>query len=113
MYDIILQNNADKRVFILSGMTNVSQSHLWLGFENVELPEGAEDGEYTYAVIRNVLRGVTYDPKAEVLDTIVTYEESSVTLRDLKPMVGILRVGTPATKNVYKADNKKNYYYQK
>lgn len=112
-FDIILQNNGDKRIFLLSGMTNVSENQLYLDFENVELPDGAENGEYTYAVIANDLSGTVYDFKSEILETIVTASGVSVTLRDLKPLIGLLRVGNIEEKNVYQPKNNKTYYYKK
>ena len=52
MYDIILQNNSSTEVFLFRRQTPAEETGLYLLF-NIELPEGAKDGEYTYAVLRN------------------------------------------------------------
>lgn len=114
LYDIIIQNAASKEVFVLSGLTPTVENGLYAQFEDVELPERATNGEYSYVFIQNRLSGVTYTPKTDLQDTIVTYSGQSYTLRDLRPMTGLLRVGTVESKNEYqpKAKNK-NYYYEK
>ena len=112
MYDLILQNNGDKRMFILSGLTDISDTHLYLDFEDVTMPEGAEDGEYSYACIHNDRNDVEYELKTDLLDSIVKADGVEVQLRDLRPIVGLLRVGLPGNKNIYIEKNK-NYYYKK
>lgn len=113
LYDIIIQNNGDKRMWVLRGLENVSDTHLYLDFEDVELPEGAEDGEYTYACIQNSLQEAQYDLKTAILDTIVTVDGSEFKLKDLKPITGIIRVGEVTDKNIYQDKKNKNYYYKK
>ena len=113
-YDIIIQNSASKQVYVLSGLTPTEETGLYVQFEDVELPSEAKNGEYTYVLVQNRLSGVTYAPKTDVLDTIVTYSGQSYTLRDLRPMTGLMRVGEVNEKNVYQPkDKNKTYYYQK
>lgn len=111
-YDIILQNNASKEFFVVSGLQNTSSTELYLQFEEVDLPEEAQDGEYTYACLCNEESGVTYSPKTPILDTIVTIGEEQLVLGDLKPLVGLLRVGKPKESNVYDNTNNKTFYYE-
>lgn len=111
-YDIILQNNASKEFFILSGLQNSSSTELYLQFDGIELPETAQDGEYTYACACNEQSGVTYSPKTPILDTIVTKDGEELVLADLKPLVGLLRVGKPIESNVYDDTNNKTFYYE-
>lgn len=101
MYDIILQNNASKEFFVLSGLQNTSFTELYLQFEGVELPEEAQDGEYTYAVVKNERQDVIYAPKTPILDTIATVNGEDFILRDLCPLTGLLRVGKVEETNVY------------
>lgn len=100
-YDIILQNNASKEFFILSGLQNTSSTELYLQFEEVDLPEDAQDGEYTYAVVKNDRQDAQYAPKTPILDTIVTVDGGEYLLKDLCPKTGLLRVGVYEDINVY------------
>lgn len=113
LYDIIIQNNGDKRMWVLRGLENVSDTHLYLDFEGVEWPTGAEDGEYSYACIMNTLNNAEYGLKTAILDTVVTVDGSEFKLRDLKPITGLIRVGEVKEKNVYQDKKNKNYYYKK
>ena len=123
MYDIILQNNASKEFFILSGLNNTSTTELYLQFEEVDMPEGVQDGEYTYAVIRNDREDTKYSPRTPILDTIVSTVEGDIVLKDLCPLTGLLRVGKPTPDSVYddghlthpydgKKDNNTTLYYE-
>ena len=113
-YDILLQNNGSKEVFILSGQDATYETKLFVEFDDITLPEKAQGGEYTYAVIQNSLSGVTYKPKNGLLETVVEYSGATYCLKDLKPFVGLLRVGEIKEKNTYQDKPKnKNYYYKK
>lgn len=116
MFDIILQSNASREVFVLRNLDNVSQTNRYLEFIDVTLPDGAEDGEYTYAVIFNDRDDVAYEPNAVLLKTIVKTSEGDYYLGDLKPITGILKVGKPQPLNTYNTDKEKDnktiYYYK-
>lgn len=113
-YDILLQNNGSKEIFILSGVEATLETRLFVEFDDFSLPEGAKNGEYTYAVIQNSLSGVTYKPKNGLSETIVEYSGQTYQLGDLRPFMGLLRVGEVEEKNNYQDKPKnKNYYYQK
>jgi len=112
-YDVLLQNNTDKQIFILSGQESTAEAKLYIEFDGLTLPKKAQNGEYTYAVIANELTGVEYKPKNGLLETIVTYSGATYRLGDLKPYTGLLRVGEIEEKNVYQEKPKnKNYYYK-
>lgn len=112
-YDILLQNNATREVFILNKVRSEEETRLFIRFESVVLPTTAPNGEYTYAVIKNLREDVRYMPKADFLDTLAEVDDMSYTLRDLKAITGLLRVGEVEDSAVYqeKAKNK-NYYYK-
>lgn len=112
-YDILLQNNATREVFILNKVISEEETRLFIRFESVVLPQNAPNGEYTYAVIKNLREDVRYTPKADFLDTLAEVDDKSYTLRDLKAITGLLRVGEVEDSAVYqeKAKNK-NYYYK-
>lgn len=114
-YDILLQNNGTREVFVLKRVRSEEENRLFIRFEGVDIPEGMKNGEYTYAVIKNLIgTEVEYRPKADFLDTLAVYDDQSYTLRDLKAITGLLRVGEVEEKAVYQEKEKnKNYYYQK
>ncbi len=110
MYNILVQNNASREFFIYSGLTNVSANELYLEFDEIELQEGMNDGEYTYAVFpSNGEFGIT--PKTPILDTILTSSGESITLRYLNPLVGLLSVGKVEEMNVYDEAENTSYPY--
>lgn len=111
--DLILQNSSDKRMWVMSGLTNVSTSHIYVQFEDVEFPEDMPNGEYYYALISNDLSGVSYTFKTDVLDTLVHASGQTITLKDLRPVTGILRVGEVKEKNIYQEKENKTFYYKK
>lgn len=109
-FDILLQNNASRKITIISKVNDVSPSSLYLKFENIEL--NLEDGEYTYACIHNRRNDVVYETSAVLMDTVVKTNDGNVLLRDLCPLTGILRYGKVEQQQVYNESNNNIYYYQ-
>lgn len=110
MYDIILQNNASKQEWAVTGLTDSGNAMAYV-FENFSMPADAPDGEYTGALIFNGREDVQYEFNDVLLDTLVKTEEGDVRLRDLRPEIFLLRYGVPQEANVYRKENK-NYYYK-
>lgn len=117
MYDILIQNNASKKIWVLEQLENASDNNLYLQFDNVTLPSDAEDGEYNYAIIYNGREDVEYETNAVLLKTKVICGDGEYLLEDLKPMTGLMRVGKVTSQNTYKSDKEKDnntiYYYKK
>lgn len=111
--DLILQNSSDKRIWLISGLTDVSTSERYVQFDDVDLPEDMPDGEYYYALIINNRDDVAYEFKTDLLKTIVKTDEGDVLLKDLKPLVGLLRVGQVKDNAIYQERENKTYYYKK
>lgn len=109
-YDIILQNSATKREYLVSGLTD-SGNRLAYVFEDFAMPEDAQFGEYYGALIWNGRRDVTYEFKDVVLETILHTNEGDVRLRDLRPEVFLMRYGTVEAEAVYRDNNTEYYYY--
>lgn len=42
MYDLLIQNNATKKEWVISGLENVSDNNLYFYFDDFEMPEDAE-----------------------------------------------------------------------
>ena len=110
-YDLILQNNASRKFSLYPGLEDVSTSHLYHLFEDVELDE--PDGEHTYVLLHNDRDDVEYEFKTPLLDTIVRvpgYED--ILLRDLQPSTGLLRIGdTIAPANIYDNNETSTIFY--
>lgn len=112
--DLIMQNNSDKRTWIVTGLTNVSTSHIYVQFDDVELPLDMPNGEYSYALITEPAEGVVYEPKIDIWDTIVKWDGKECQLRDLNPSTGLLRIGILKESNTYKEKTEnKTFYYKK
>lgn len=113
MYDLIIVNNASKVFTLVQGLENIAPHHLYFEFENVELD--VQEGEYTYVLIANDREDVVYDYRLPVLDTIVKTDEGNVQLRDLRPNIGLLRVGLQTVSNEYDTTPENNngfVYYE-
>lgn len=114
MYNILFQNNGSREFFFVSGLTNVSTNELYLRFDDIDLPEGMEDGEYTYAVFTSKGEDeFEIAPKTPILDTILTADGQDIVLKDLCPILGLMRVGAAPQTNIYDGEeNNKTFYYE-
>ena len=112
-YDLLLQNNGSKEFFVFSGLTDISDNHLYYRFD-LDLSD-CKDGEYTYVVQANNRDDVVYDLNIPLLMTILHTEDGDVLLRDLQPATGLLRIGdgVPVYENIYDEtqDNNTIFYY--
>lgn len=100
-------------MWVITGLTNTSSSHIYADFQNVDIPEDMPNGEYSYALLTPPSRNTKYTFKTDLWDTIVEWDEEEVQLRLLKPSTGLLRVGKVEDKNTYKEKDNKTYYYKK
>lgn len=113
-YDIFLQNNSSKQEWVVTGLENSSDNNLYLRFDDFSMPVDAPEGEYTYALIYNGRDDVVYDLKDVLLESVLHTEEGDVTLRNLRPMIGLLKYGTVVSDNTtYRKDVNKDFYYRK
>ena len=108
MYDLILFNNSTRETTLKSGVENISTSHLYLQFDNVELD--LPDGEYTVVCFVNNRDDVTYDFTIPILDSIAHTEEGDVQLKYLDPIVDIMRIGRVEEVNKYDKTDKLIFY---
>lgn len=109
MYTLILRNNATNEVNVISGLTNISEKRLYLQFDtDIDAP----DGEYTYAVFPCDRNDVIYDFKANILDSVLSVDDTDFELRDLNPRYGLLRIGDVVPTAQFDNDDKQTYYYE-
>jgi hypothetical protein len=95
MYDIIIQNNASKEVFLFQRQTPVEETGYYILF-NLEMPDEVKSGEYTYAVLRNYRSDVEYTFKPVLMESEVYIrraDERNI-LGHLRPMTGIVAIET-------------------
>lgn len=105
---LFIQNNATRQIYVYQNLSPAESNHLWIRFEDMDLGE-IPDGEYTYALIAG--NEIEYTPKAVLLDTLIA--DTDMTLKDLQPAIGLLRVGIFQEKNVYNQPEEPKHYYYK
>lgn len=111
-FDMIIQNNASKQEYVIQGLTDKGNPMAYL-FEDFEMPEGAQNGEYYGVLIWNGRDDVEYELKDVLLDTILHTSVGDVLLRDLRPEMFLLKYGT-ITNEVLSLDGDKEFlYYRK
>ena len=125
IWNITIQNNATKDLSTIR-LPNISESELYLKFsfsgETAQSwLEKQADGEWTYYVWPMSSSGNTEwindynNGGSTVLDSDVVNQVTGerVQIRDLNPIIGILRIGNPpeVTDNEYDNNKWKTYYY--
>lgn len=108
-YDIILQNCSTKQVKIYKRRENISDDPLYLSFD-LDF-EGVVDGEYNYYVFVDMREDVEFELKANILSTILHTEEGDVRLKDLKPIVGLMKIDKEIDNKPIYFENKIEYLY--
>ena len=112
MYDLLLQNQASKKTYVVSGLIDKSESVLSYLFSGFTMPVGAQEGEYVCALFWNGRRDVVYDLKDSLLDTVARTGEGDIQIRFLLPEIFILKYGKITSPYASK-DQSKEYYYRK
>lgn len=112
MYDLILQNNASKKEYLVSGLKDTGNWQAYV-FEGFSMPEGAPYGEYYGALIWNGRSDVVYDFRDVLLDTVLRTGQGDVLLRDLRPEIFLLRYGEVEPANIYREKDTEYVYYKK
>lgn len=114
-YDLFFQNNGSKQVFSVLGVEDVDANPYYLTFKDFVMPEGMEDGEYTYVVFADMLEGVEFEYRACLLDSVARYDGGEYEFRQLKPLTGLLRIGEPAEEGdtIFAKSNNENIYYKR
>jgi len=112
-FDLILQNNASKQIYLLSGLTDTSESSMAYLFEDFEMPESSQEGEYTCVLFRNGRKDVVYEFKNDILETIAHTGEGDVALRLLRPEIFLLKYGEINEVYGYRKSDKEYVYRKK
>lgn len=112
-FDILLQNQASKEIYIISGVNDTSETSLAYLFEDFSMPENAQEGEYTCVLFRNGRKDVVYEFKNDILETIAHTGEGDVALRLLRPEIFLLKYGEINEVYGYRKSDKEYVYRKK
>ena len=111
---LLLQNNYTREVTTLD-VYNESTDPLFYEFKNLEIPESIIPGEYTYALVWDILQ-YEVTPSTDLLDTIITVTDKNgeilnLKLKDLQPEMGLLKFGDGDMPETFVIKNEDNGYY--
>ena len=111
---LLLQNNYTREVTTLD-VYNESTDPLFYEFKNLEIPESIIPGEYTYALVWDILQ-YEVTPSTDLLETIITVTDKNgevlnLKLKDLQPEMGLLKFGDGEMPETVVIKNEDNGYY--
>lgn len=111
---LILQNNYTREVTTMD-VYNESTDPLFYEFKNLEIPESIIPGEYTYALVWDILQ-YEVTPSTDLLETIITVTDKNgeilnLKLKDLQPEMGLLKFGDGDMPESFVIKNEDNGYY--
>ena len=111
---LLLQNNYTREVTTLD-VYNESTDPLFYEFKNLEIPESIIPGEYTYALVWDILQ-YEVTPSTDLLETIITVTDKNgevlnLKLKDLQPEMGLLKFGDGDMPESFVIKNEDNGYY--
>ena len=111
---LLLQNNYTREVTTMD-VYNESTDPLFYEFKNLEIPESIIPGEYTYALVWDILQ-YEVTPSTDLLETIITVTDKhgeilNLKLKDLQPEMGLLKFGDGDMPETFVIKNEDNGYY--
>lgn len=91
---LLLQNNYTREVITVD-VYNESTDPLFYEFKQLNLPESVIPGEYTYALVWDILEYEVF-PSTDLLETVIKVvdghgETHELKLKDLNPEMGLLK----------------------
>ena len=111
---LLLQNNYTREVTTMD-VYNESTDPLFYEFKNLEIPESIIPGEYTYALVWDILQ-YEVTPSTDLLETIITVTDKNgevlnLKLKDLQPEMGLLKFGDGEMPETFVIKSEDNGYY--
>ena len=111
---LLLQNNYTREVTTMD-VYNESTDPLFYEFKNLEIPESIIPGEYTYALVWDILQ-YEVTPSTDLLETVITVTDKNgevlnLKLKDLQPEMGLLKFGDGEMPESFVIKNEDNGYY--
>lgn len=113
-YDLFFQNNGSKEVYVVTGVEDKDSTDYVINFEEFPMPEEMVDGEYTYVVFANTLPRENYEYELDdvLLDSIIVIDgEQRFSFKDLKPLIGLMRIGQVEQNMIINNDREEYYIY--
>ena len=111
-FTLLLKNNASRAEYIVRGLIDEGTDLLHL-FKDFTMPEGAQSGEYTYALFTDDAAEPVYELNDALLESTVTVADKTIAVKHLNPEVGILSYEEREEKVEYLQNNTENRYYRK
>ena len=111
-YTLLLKNNASRSEYIIRNLQDEGTDLLHL-FKGFTMPEGAQNGEYTYALFKDDAADSVYNLNDSLLESTVTVADKTVAVKHLNPEVGILSYEEREDKVEYLQNNTENRFYRK
>lgn len=112
-YTLILQHNATRREWLITGLTDACETHLAYVFKDFDMPEGAQEGEYTGVLFWDGRQDTQYELNDCLLDTVCHTEEGDVKVRDLRPEIFLMKYGAEPAQGTYRKSDADYVYYKK
>lgn len=111
-YTLLLKNNAARAEYVIRGLIDEGSALLHL-FKGFHMPEGAQEGEYTYALFTDDAKDPVYSLSDDLLGSTVTSDGKTIEVRHLNPEVGILSYVEREDAGTFMKNNQENRYYTK
>ena len=111
-YTLLLKNNAARKEYAVRGLIDEGTDLIHF-FKDFSMPEGAQYGEYTYALILDVMDDTVYNLSDNLLESTATSQGKTIAIKHLNPEVGILSYEEIEGQGEYLQNNKENRYYTK
>ncbi len=110
-YDLLIQNTASKKEYLITGLKDTSETYLAYVFEQFSFPEEAEEGEYVCFLYRNDRKDCVYTFNDDVPETEIETSDGTVKVKNLRPEMFIIKYGTIRKPYVARQKNNEYYYY--
>ena len=111
-YTLLLKNNASRSEYFIRNLQDEGTDLLHL-FKDFTMPEGAQSGEYTYALFTDDAVDPVYNLNDALLESTVTVADKTIAVKHLNPEVGILSYEEREEKVEYLQNNTEKRYYRK
>lgn len=112
LYTLLLKNNATRSEYVISGLVDEGTDLLHC-FKGFHMPEGAQEGEYTYVLFIDNTTDPVYDLRDDILESVVTVADVSIAVKHLNPEVGVLKYEEIESDGKFLINNNNNRYYTK
>lgn len=107
-YTLLINDNFTNQIHEFT-VQNISNNDLFYEFDVNELFKKLPAGEYNYYLFWNTYTDYKIEFSSDILDSKITANNQTFTLRDVKPETGILKILDEEIKQPTYIDSQKNY----